>query len=352
MQPNGKIPATVLTGFLGAGKTSTIRHLLQTSGGRRLALVINEFGDLGIDGEIVKGCGIEGCEDESVLELANGCICCTVADEFLPTMQALIDRDEPPEHILIETSGLALPKPLVKAFNWPEIRTRVTVDGVIVLVDAPAMAAGQFAEDPAALEAARQADPNLDHDSPLAELFEDQLACADLVILNKTDLLAPEALTALKAELAARLRPGVKVVEAEHGAIDAPVLLGLESAAEDDLDSRPSHHDGADDDHDHDDFASFILDFGEIDDPKRLDGALASVIAGHDILRIKGFAAVAGRDMRLVVQGVGDRLQHYYDRDWRPDETRGTRLVVIGDHDLDESVVRADIQRAIGGGSS
>ena len=348
MQPNGKISATVLTGFLGAGKTSTIRHLLQTSGGRRLALVINEFGDLGIDGEIVKGCGIEGCEDESVLELANGCICCTVADEFLPTMQALIDREDPPEHILIETSGLALPKPLVKAFNWPEIRTRVTVDGVIVLVDAPAMAAGQFAEDPEAVAAARLADPSLDHDSPLAELFEDQLACADLVLLNKCDLLEPAALEALKAELAERLRPGVKVIEAEHGAIDAPVLLGLEAAAEDDLDSRPSHHDG-DDDHDHDDFASFIAEFDEIDDPKRLDGALAKVIADHQILRIKGFVAVAGRDMRLVVQGVGDRLQHYFDRDWRPDERRLTRLVVIGEHDLDQEAVRAALRRVIHG---
>ena len=346
MQPNGKIPATVLTGFLGAGKTSTIRHLLQTSGGRRLALVINEFGDLGIDGEIVKGCGIEGCEDESVLELANGCICCTVADEFLPTMQALIEREEPPEHILIETSGLALPKPLVKAFNWPEIRTRVTVDGVIVLVDAPAMAAGQFAEDPEAVAAARLADPTLDHDSPLAELFEDQLACADLVILNKCDLLEPAALTALKAELAERLRPGVKVVEAEHGAIDAPVLLGLDSAAEDDLESRPSHHDGTDD-HDHDDFESFVVEAGAIDSAERLSRALPEVIAKHDILRVKGFTAVQGKDMRLVIQAVGDRLQHYFDRDWRPEETRGTRLVVIGETGLDRGAIETAIRTAL-----
>ena len=349
MQPNGKISATVLTGFLGAGKTSTIRHLLNTSGGRRLALVINEFGDLGIDGEIVRGCGIEGCDDGDVLELANGCICCTVADEFLPAMQALIEREDPPEHILIETSGLALPKPLVKAFNWPEIRTRVTVDGVISVIDAPAMASGQFAEDPEALEAARQADPNLDHDSPLAELFEDQLHCADLVLLNKCDLVEPETLEALKAELVSRLRPGVKIVEAEHGAIDAPVLLGLEAAAEADLDSRPSHHDGADDDHDHDDFTSFVVELDEeIDGPDRLDGALAAVIAKHDILRVKGFAAVAGRDMRLVVQGVGDRLQHYFDRDWAAAETRGTRLVVIGETGLDQGAIEADLRSALG----
>ena len=346
MQTNGKIATTVLTGFLGAGKTSTIQHILDNAGGRRLALVINEFGDLGIDGEIVKGCGIEGCAEEDVLELANGCICCTVADDFLPTMQALLERPEPPEHIIIETSGLALPKPLVKAFNWPEVRSRVTVDGVIALVDAPALAAGRFAEDPEALEAARQADPSLDHDSPLAELFEDQLACADLVLLNKTDLLAPAALAALHAELAARLRPGVKVLETSHGAVDPLVLLGLEAAAESDLDSRPSHHDSADD-HDHDDFTSFVVELDAIDRPERLTEALPALVADHDILRVKGFAAVDGRDMRLVIQGVGDRLQHYYDRDWRDDERRATRLVLIGERGLDQAAIDTALRAAL-----
>ena len=346
MNNSGKIATTVLTGFLGAGKTSTIQHLLDNAGGRRLALVINEFGDLGIDGEIVKGCGIEGCAEEDVLELANGCICCTVADDFVPTMQALIERPEPPEHIVIETSGLALPKPLVKAFNWPEVRSRVTVDGVVALVDGPALAAGRFAEDPEALEAARRADPSLDHDSPLAELFEDQLGCADLVLLNKTDLLEPETLAALRAELALRLRPGVKVLETRHGAVDPLVLLGIEAAAESDLDSRPSHHDGSDD-HDHDDFTSFVVELDSLDRPERLTEALPPLIASHDILRIKGFAAVEGRDMRLVVQGVGERLQHYYDRDWRPEERRTTRLVVIGETGLDEAAIGSALRAAL-----
>ncbi len=186
---NGKLPATVITGFLGAGKTSMVRHLLETANGKRLALIINEFGDLGVDGEVLKSCGIEGCAEDDVVELANGCICCTVADDFVPTMEALLARPEPPDHIVIETSGLALPKPLVKAFTWPEIRTRVTVDGVIAVIDGEAVAAGRFASDPEAVDAERRADQALDHDSPLEELFEDQLACADLVVLNKTDLL-------------------------------------------------------------------------------------------------------------------------------------------------------------------
>ncbi len=340
MARNGKIPATVITGFLGAGKTSTIRHLLATAGGRRLALIINEFGDLGIDGEILKGCGIEGCADDDVLELANGCICCTVADDFIPTIESLLNRDDPPDHIVIETSGLALPKPLVKAFNWPEIRTRVTVDGVITLIDGPAVAAGRFATDPAALEAQRRADQSLDHESPLEELFEEQLGCADMVVMNKADLLDADTADRVSAEVARQLRPAVKVLRAAHGAIDAGVLLGLGAAAEDDLASRPSHHDdGAP--HDHDDFTSFAVGLGAFETPESLIERLHPVIAAHDILRVKGFAAVDGKDMRLVVQGVGGRLQHYYDRDWRPAEARATRLVVIGETGLDEAAIRS-----------
>ena len=340
MTETRKIPATVITGFLGAGKTSTIRHLLATANGRRLALIINEFGDLGVDGEIIKGCGIEGCPDDDILELANGCLCCTVADDFVPTMEALLDRPEPPDHIVIETSGLALPKPLVKAFNWPEIRTRVTVDGVITLIDGPAVAEGRFADDTEAVEAQRRADDSLDHDNPLEELFEEQLGCADLVVINKTDLLDGAALDRVSAEVERHLRPQVKALRAHNGGIDASVLLGLGAAAEDDLDSRYSHHDDGGE-HDHDEFMSFAVQLGEVDRPEILLERLAPAIAAHDILRVKGFAAVAGKAMRLAVQGVGGRVQHYYDREWRAEEPRATRLVVIGKAGLDEAAVRA-----------
>ena len=340
MPANGKIPATVVTGFLGAGKTSTIRHLLGTANGRRLALIINEFGDLGVDGEIVKGCGIEGCEDGDVMELANGCICCTVAEDFLPTMEKILERPEPPDHIVIETSGLALPKPLIKAFNWPDVRNRVTVDGVIAVVDAPAVAAGRFAADPEALQAQRESDDALNHESPLEELFEEQLGSADLVVLNKTDLLPEAEIGAVEGEVTAQLRPEVKILLARHGGIEAGVLLGLGAAAEDDLDSRPSHHDDGEE-HDHDDFASFALELGELADPAALLVRLKDLVAEHDIFRVKGFAAVAGKGMRLVVQGVGGRFQSYYDRDWAPAEPRATRLVFIGRADLDQAGIAA-----------
>jgi cobalamin biosynthesis protein CobW len=340
MTTSRKVPTTVITGFLGAGKTSLIRHLLETANGRRLALIINEFGDLGVDGEILRGCGIEGCAEDDVLELANGCICCTVADDFVPTIESLLDRPEPPDHIVIETSGLALPKPLIRAFNWPEIRTRVTVDGVIAVIDGAAVAEDRFAPDPEAVQAQREADDALDHDSPLEELFEDQLSCADLVVLNKADLLDNGGLEQVRAEVGGRLRPEVKVLPVAYGRLAAGVLLGLEAAAESDLDSRPSHHDSVDD-HDHDDFVSFHVELAATDTPESLIERLRPAIARHDILRVKGFAAVAGKDMRLVVQGVGSRLQHYYDRDWRADERRVTRLVVIGQQGLDEAAVVA-----------
>jgi len=341
-----RIPATIITGFLGAGKTTLIQNLIRTANGRRLALVINEFGEIGVDGEILKGCAIEGCPEENIVELANGCICCTVADDFLPTIEALLDRPEPPEHIVIETSGLALPKPLVKAFAWPEVRARVTVDGVIAVVDGPAVAAGRFAEDPDAVERQRAADQALDHESPLAEVFEDQIACADLVVLNKTDLMDTATRARAEAAVAAELGRAVKILPASFGRIDAKTLLGVEAAAEDDLAARPSHHDLEGEDHNHDDFESFVLRLPVLRSPEELLARLAPVIERHDILRVKGFLAVAGKEMRLLLQGVGARLQHYYDRPWAANEARDSRLVVIGLKGLDRAAIAAALGAA------
>ncbi|WP_454759527.1 cobalamin biosynthesis protein CobW [Caulobacter segnis] len=341
-----RIPTTVVTGFLGAGKTTLIRHLLENAGGRRLAVVVNEFGDVGIDGEILRGCGVEGCSDDDILELANGCICCTVADDFLPTLRKLIDRPNPPEHILIETSGLALPKPLVKAFTWPEVRTRATVDGVVAMIDAEAVAAGRFAHDEAALSQARLADPTLDHDTPLEELFEEQLGCADLVVLNKTDLIDAQTLARVEASLAEHLRPGVKVIHARQGALDPAVMLGLGVAAEDDLDSRKSHHEG-EEDHDHDDFDSFVVRGGVVRDVEALATSLTSALLSHDILRLKGVVAIEGKPARLIVQAVGPRVQTYFDRPWREGEARTSSLVVIGEKGIDQDAIAPMVQAAL-----
>ena len=335
-----KIPATVITGFLGAGKTTLIRHMLANAGGRRIALIINEFGDLGVDGEILKGCANEACTADDIIELANGCICCTVADDFIPTIETLLARPERPDHIVIETSGLALPQPLLKAFAWPQISASVTVDGVITVVDGPALADGRFASDEDAIDARRQADPGLDHESPLEELFEDQLNCADMVLLNKADLLDEAAVTRLKADLKPQLRSGARLIETSQGKADVAVLLGLDAAAENDRETRQSHHElHGEDDHDHDDFETFVLDLGEFADQAVLINNIKSAIQEHDILRIKGYAALRDTPARLLVQAVGPRLTSYFDRPWHTDEPRTTSLVIIGRNGLDAAAI-------------
>ena len=333
-----KVPCSIVTGFLGAGKTTLVRNILQNGAGRRLAVIVNEFGDVGIDGEILKGCGIESCSEESIVELSNGCICCTVADDFVPALEGLLALDNPPEHILIETSGLALPKPLVQAFNWPAIASRVTVDGVIAVVDGAAVAAGRFADDPEALAAQRADDTSLDHDNPLEEVFEDQLLCADLIVLNKADLMTADEREKVAAEIKAAVPRAVKVVETTGGQLDPKVLLGLGAAAETDLAARPSHHDN-EGEHDHDDFDTFILDIPSLDAPEGLLERIRTAADAHDILRIKGFAEINGKPMRLLIQGVGSRLQHQFDRPWRPEESRQGRLVVIGQKGLDRDAI-------------
>jgi len=349
-----KIPATVITGFLGAGKTTLIRNMLTRNDGRRIALIINEFGDVGVDGEVLKGCGDALCSDDDIVELSNGCICCTVADDFIPTMKKLIERGTPPDHIVIETSGLALPQPLVRAFNWPEIRTRVTVDGVVTVVDGPALRDGRFAHDVAAVDRQREADEGLDHETPLSELFEDQLACADMVVISKTDTMLGAEVDALTADLAAQTREGVHFVRSTGEGLGADVLLGMGIAAEDDLDARAElhHHHHDDDDHDHehehghDEFESFVIEMGEIADPAVLTRHLAEAIRAHDILRLKGFVAVAGKPMRMVVQAVGPRIETYYDRPFGA-EGRATRLVVIGEAGLDHVAIKAAIRERV-----
>lgn len=335
-----KIPVTVITGFLGAGKTTLVRHLLQNPQGKRLAVIVNEFGDVGVDGEILRSCALPDCPEENIVELANGCICCTVADDFIPTIEALMALVPRPDHILIETSGLALPKPLLKAFDWPDIRSRITVDGVIAVADAEAVAAGRFAPDLARLQAQREADDSIDHETPLSEVFEDQIACADLVLLTKSDLAGAEGVAAARAVIAAEAPRPLPVIEVLEGIIDPRVILGLGAAAEDDIAARPSHHD-AEEEHDHEDFDSVVIDIAEQTDPQALAARIEALANDRQILRVKGYAAVAGKPMRLLVQAVGARVRVQYDRPWGADEARQGRLVVIAEHDdIDADAIR------------
>lgn len=341
-----KIPATIITGFLGSGKTTMLTHLLAEAEkhGKKLAFLINEFGDLGIDGDIVKNCNLPGCEEDNVIELANGCICCTVADDFLPAMQKLLDRPNPPDHIVIETSGLALPKPLVKAFSWPDIRARATIDGVITVIDGPATARGQFADDPAMVAKQKEnMGDGLDHDNPITELFSDQINCADLIIINKLDQMNPQEVKAAEAAIAEVSARKVPLLHSAFSKLDSKILLGLGIGAEDDLESRPSIHEMEGEDHDHDDFTSFQMDLPAFASIEEALQKLGDIAKRHDILRMKGFLAIAGKDMRLLIQGVGHRFTHQFDRPWQKNEKREGSLVVIGCSDMKKDAILSDM---------
>ena len=336
-----KTPATVVTGFLGSGKTTLLSNIIKQAGNKRIAIIVNEFGETDIDSDLLRSCAIEGCEDnevtlleDGIYELANGCICCTVEEEFLPVMKKLVERRDEIDHILIETSGLALPKPLVQAFNWPEVQNHFTVDAVITVVDGPALAEGRFAHSHEQLESQRQADESLDHDPSIQELYEDQLGAADLVIISKTDLINAQQLEHIEADINAHTDDSVKVISVEKGEINPELILGLEAASEDHIEALHSHHDhhhehGKHHHHAHDDFDSVVISMGTVDGDKLLQ-QLETVIEAQNIYRAKGFVALADKPMRQVLQAVGSRIDQYFDRLWRTDETPRTEIVIIG----------------------
>jgi len=352
MQLN-KIPVTIITGFLGSGKTTLLSNVIKQATGKRIAVIVNEFGELDIDADLLRSCPLD-CEDEAtpatgengIYELANGCICCTVEEEFLPVMEQLVARRDDIDHILIETSGLALPKPLVQAFNWPQIKQYCTVDSVITLIDGPAVAAGRFADDADKVQAQRLADESLDHDPSLQELLEDQLSAADLVIVSKNDLLDPEQQQTIQSVISARVPAAVKTIYVENGDIQLDAIIGLEAAAEDNINHVHNHHDhhhdhGAEHSHAHDHFDSFVITLGQVDGEK-LQQLLGELLNSHNIYRAKGFAALPNKPMRQVVQAVGKRLDVHFDRMWNNDEARLTQLVFIG-----KDLVKAEIEAAL-----
>ncbi|SNY93544.1 cobalamin biosynthesis protein CobW [Cohaesibacter sp. ES.047] len=353
-----KIPATVVTGFLGSGKTTLIRNLISQAGDKRIALIVNEFGDMGFDGDMLKDCGNPNCTDDDVVELKNGCICCTVAEDFLPTMEKLIARDPKPDHIVIETSGLALPQPLVQAFQWPSVRASVTVDGVVTIADAAALSEGHYSQNEEAIARQRASDESLDHDSPIDELFNDQLKCADLIVLSKADLVSAEAMAAVEKLVSDHARDGVKMIPSTNGNLSTAVLLGLDSEAEEDMAGREAahyhHHHDHDDDHDdddhdhdhdhhhhhhHDDFHSVVVPPRVFQSMAEIEAAVGETLTQPGILRVKGYAAIEGKKARVVVQAVGRRVDCWFDSV----ASDATGLVVIGLKDFDQSAVAAKL---------
>jgi len=351
---SSRIPATVITGFLGAGKTTLIRNIIMQANGKRLALIVNEFGDIGMDGDMLQECGADSCSAEDIIELANGCICCTVADDFLPSIQKLLLQDPKPDHIIIETSGLALPQPLVQAFNWPDIKSQVMLDGVVTLVDGPALADGGVAHDLDALEAQRAADEELDHESPIDELFADQIGAANLIVLSKADMLDEAGLNRARAAVEEQLEAPTPIIPVSGGAAPMDAILGLEMEDQAHARSEHSHHhhhhhhhdnehdhdhedaDHHHHDHGHDDFASHVISVGSVEDADVFQKEIATIASEFGVLRAKGRVDVAGKALPFVVQAVGRRVDGYFARD--RDSVSG-RLVVIGMAGLDAAAI-------------
>ncbi|MEN2495131.1 MAG: hypothetical protein TECD_01049 [Hyphomicrobiaceae bacterium hypho_1] len=335
-----RTPVTIITGMLGAGKTTLINNLLAKISSEKIAIIINEFGNVGVDGTL-----LAENKQEDIIELTSGCICCTVMDDLIPIMERLLTQESAPDHIIIETSGLTLPKPLVQALRWPQMRSRVVLNGVIVIVDVFTILDLLDAKEAAFFETRKQIKGSFKHYSSLYKIFKDQLSCADLIVLNKHELLLDSSIENIDQLIKSEKKPGVQLIKSVHGNIPSELIMSNSIGVKNNI--GVNHMDHNHDTHAHDEFKSVSVNIPSAINQQVVERVVAEVVKDYGILRVKGFAVIEGKSMRLIVQAVGPRVQTYFDCHWTDLEQKKGYLVLIGQKGLDRGAIASALHKAL-----
>jgi len=278
-----KIPVIVVSGFLGSGKTTFLRYLLKESN-KKFGLIINEFGDVGIDGDLIKSCDkCDKSEDDCVIELNNGCLCCTVQDDFVPSIKALLEFNPPIESIIIETSGLALPIPLIQALNWPEIRSSIYLDIVVGIVNGESMLNGSPINDLNKITKQYNETDKIDHNTSIDELFESQFEVSDIVLVSRSDILNDDQFDFVKNKIKGSLNSSVPVLKSKNGKIDLNYLFDFKFKKETYKDFLTEEHD-----HNHVELISDSIKLNYFLEKNDFEKEMSKILDELNILRIKG----------------------------------------------------------------